>query len=110
MYRDDMPTNVWESYRHWCPKSEAYTGCDSLLSALDCGWNLRTNLKIYRHPQGSRSSLTFAVLLEKDNRLVEMRIVDSPSIRRVLRRTGMLPVRRSAPVITESDDIELVYK
>ena len=110
MNREDMPTDVWDNYRHWCPRSEAYTGCDSLLSALDCGWNLRSNLTIYRHHKGSRSSLTFHVLLEKESRLVEMRIIDSPTARRVLRRVGMLPVRRTVPVLSADEDIELVHK
>jgi hypothetical protein len=109
MNRNQIPTYVWEIYRHWCPKSEAYTGCDSLLSALDCGWQLRRNLTIYRHWKRGCSSLTFHVLLEKDNRLVEMCIIDSPAIRHVLRQVGMLPIRRDVPIINEHEDAELVY-
>jgi hypothetical protein len=95
----ELPANVWEDYRHWSPKSESYSGCDSLISALDNGWELRRTLTIHRHAQCSCYSLTFRVLLQRDGQLAEMRIIDNPTIRHLLKKLGLLPLQRPGTVI-----------
>lgn len=66
-------------YRHWCPRSEAYTGGDSLLSALRSGWELIG--RVYRDSvlmSGSRFTAVYYFELRNGSRVVTMPIVGNP--------------------------------
>jgi len=87
-----MLENFQDMQRHWCAQSELYTGCDSLLHALQDGWQAHHIATIQHHPLGSRTVKTYTITLSKGSALTTMRIVDTPMLLRVLRTHHIVAV------------------
>lgn len=84
--------------RHWSAESEAYTGADSLLTALEYGWQIIG--AVYREDilyRGARMSAIYHVTLERQQERVVMSIVSNPFLVRYLKQRGLLveQVRRA---------------
>lgn len=81
-------THEWytRNYRHWCPHSEgAYTGADSLLSALRVGWKLVS--RVYREEilfHGARHTTLYHFILERDGEQRVMPVISNPFVVRLL--------------------------
>lgn len=71
--------------RHWCPYSERYTGCDSLLSAIDQGWHLEDTAFIQHHWSNKRMIPIYYFYLRKDGQISKMRIIENPYVAKILR-------------------------
>ena len=67
--------------RHWEPGSEAYTGGDSLKTALSRGWTLGPSV-VQRDTilQGSRTTTVFYFTLTRGEEQCEMRVVSNPYV------------------------------
>lgn len=83
---------VHEAYtdtpRHWCPRSERYTGADSLVTALRTGWTILGI--VYREDiflRGSRHTTVFHVELGRSDEVVIMSVVANPFLARLLQQT-----------------------
>ncbi|GAB4513476.1 MAG: hypothetical protein OHK0046_14190 [Anaerolineae bacterium] len=78
------PIDHLDEPRHWCPRSEKYTGVDSLLTALLEGWTI--NRRVYRHEirLHSRSINVFYFELKRNGRVVTMAVVNNPRIDAIL--------------------------
>ncbi len=66
--------------RHWCPYSEEYTGCDSLLTALDNGWLLERSALQEEHWFNGRRVIVYHFYIYLDTRIERMRVVYTPYI------------------------------
>ncbi|MBE2270519.1 MAG: hypothetical protein IAE80_19940 [Anaerolinea sp.] len=72
-------------HRHWDDQSEAYTGGDALMTALDEGW--RVQGIIFRQEfwlSGVRRVCLYHVELECDGRTRKMVIVQNPYVTKML--------------------------
>ncbi len=79
-----MLDNFREVKRHWCAKSEHFTGCDSLLHTLQNGWQAHQIATVHYHTLGSRTVKTYTITLSKQSTLSTMRIIDTPMLRHVM--------------------------
>lgn len=86
-YRDGWHEKYTETPRHWCPRSETYTGADSLLTALDEGWEIMTDA-VYREVimiNRSRHTTIFYFNLYRGSHTRTMAVVANPFVQRFLR-------------------------
>lgn len=70
---------------HWCPRSEKYSGVDSLLSALMEGWEL--NRRVFRHETRLRPPRPIVVYyfeLTRDSQTATMAVVSNPQIDKII--------------------------
>lgn len=71
--------------RHWDPQSEAFTGGDSLLTALRSGWALQNHVLEQKYAlSGGRATTIYYVLLLRENRRRIMPVVANPFVERLL--------------------------
>lgn len=80
--------------RHWCPKTESYTGADSLLTAQRNGWKL-VGLA-YREDiifGGGRHTTLYHFELARADETVYMPVISNPFVVRMLqtRQIDVLP-------------------
>lgn len=92
----EMITNAREGWhefymknpRHWCPRSEPYTGADSLLTALDQGWQVINNA-VYREVvmfNHRRRTTIFYFRLYKDGHTRTMAVIRNPFVVHMVRK------------------------
>lgn len=90
-------TKYTEIDRHFCAKSEQYTGADSLITAQRNGWQIINTVyeKKVEMRGGRYTSLYYFKLMRNGDKLI-MPIVSSPFIERMLQRTKivLLPLER----------------
>ncbi len=84
--------------RHFCPKSEAYTGADSLLTAQRRGWKMVGRL-VYREDillRGSRFRTVYYFRLRRGYATLTMPILSNPYVLYIIRqeRLEVLPYSR----------------
>lgn len=68
--------------RHWCPRSEPYTGADSLLTALDQGWKVINNA-VYREVvmfNQRRHTTIFYFRIHRNGHTRTMAVVSNPFV------------------------------
>jgi hypothetical protein len=82
---------------HWCPRSEAYTGGDSLLSALDAGWVMNTLVfaQTVWHG-GSRPTTIYYFELKHGSRMMTMPVIGNPFVDRLI-------IQKSLQIVTFAD-------
>jgi hypothetical protein len=103
--RDDL-TNDFHidkaRYRHWSPRSESFTGCDALLTALQQGWTINGSLIFCQQFwRGSgRCIRVFHFDLQRGQELQRMRVVWNPVVDQLV---ASLPMR--VVVMNERKDI-----
>lgn len=66
--------------RHWCPHSEPYTGCDSLLTAIDRGWKLYPLVTVHHH----KLTQVYAFAMHKRTQILTMKVIHTPMIHVIL--------------------------
>lgn len=94
--------NVYnDTPRHWCPYSERYTGCDSLLSAIDKGWHPADTAFVQHHWSHRRMITIYYFYLHKDQQTRKMRIIENPYVARILRNYS-IKVRPRQPAVRET--------
>ena len=84
-YLTNVQVYYTETPRHWCPRSEKYTGADSLITALRNGWSLCR--LVYRQDVfhgGSRRTSVYYFELKTDDDIVTMPVVSTPFIVRFI--------------------------
>lgn len=88
-----------ESYqdfnRHWCPHSERYTGCDSLLTAIDRGWKVYPLVTVHHH----KLTQIYAFALYKGASIITMKVIETPMIHVMIRQKH---IRVIDPQVTET--------
>lgn len=82
--------------RHWCPRSEKYTGVDSLLELLRQGWVLNKRVLYHEVWHSTRPSIVYYFELKRNHEIVTMAVINSPLIRSILKQYDL-------QVITEND-------
>lgn len=92
--------------RHWCPLSEPYTGCDSLISALQAGWKLGKVGMLEIHQRQYRHVLVYHFMLYHADELIIMRVVESPAVQRVIMHYEVKITRRTDDVLLAALDEE----
>lgn len=96
--------------RHWSAHSEAYTGADSLVTAMRHGWEICG--QVYRHDVllgPGRVTSVFYFELIRDGQTVTMPVVRNPFVMRLLRRYNLHISQPAAPreiSITEAQEAE----
>lgn len=89
-------THTIETYQHWCPKSESYTGADSLMSALDSGWLVDDTVYKQVHELGAgRIVNIFHVRLRRGDEARTMRVSGNPFILRFFAIHGIQVLTRT---------------
>ncbi len=85
--------------RHYCPKSEAYTGVDSLLSAFYRGW-LPSQI-VYRHQvwRGSRPVNIYYFELRHNDELMTMPIIENPHVVTLIEKYELSIITRSEEIV-----------
>jgi hypothetical protein len=81
--------------RHWSSVSENYAGGDSLLTALEQGWEVSDTVYFEEiWYAGSRQVMLYHVELNRDGETVVMPVLSNPYIRRLLPRVckRILPI------------------
>jgi hypothetical protein len=76
-----------ETYRHWCPVSEPFTGCDALVSMLEQRWQL---VQPTCHQKtwllNGRRVTIFYFWLQLDGKTVCLRVIENPAVHHVIQR------------------------
>lgn len=76
-----------EITRHWHADSEPYTGADSLITALDHGWDVDGEVSVNDHHfAGNRSIRVYRVPLKRGDETATMHVIHNPYLTRMLRR------------------------
>ena len=91
-YNPDGTHNYYtETNRHFAPRSEIYTGADSLITAQRNGWRL-VNIAYEEAVQmrGGRYTSLYYFKLIRNNEKMVMPIVGTPFIERMLMRLKIL--------------------
>lgn len=92
--------------RHWCPQSEQFTGCDSLLTMMNRGWRLLKVAAVDHHERGKRRSVRVFTFMLAHNSLVRtMRIVENPTVGRIIERYDIRVFDRRALLTTPVDEL-----
>jgi hypothetical protein len=74
-------TPFTDTYRHWSPQGEKYTGLDSLISAVFDGWMLSD--RVFRHETwrgGARPVTVYYFELKRDQKIVTMPVINNPCV------------------------------
>jgi hypothetical protein len=71
--------------RHWSPRSERFAGGDSLMTALLRGWSIGDTVVCERfYHGGSRPVAVYHFRLKKDDREINMPVIENPYVTRLL--------------------------
>jgi hypothetical protein len=70
--------------RHWSPISEAYTGTDSLLTALDTGWQIEHLVMERADGNRPQPGTLYAFTLQRGRTIVVMRVIANPCVTRLV--------------------------
>ncbi|MGB1285502.1 MAG: hypothetical protein ACPG7F_03125 [Aggregatilineales bacterium] len=109
LYHDIAHERYLRTRRHWCPHSEPYSGTDSLLTALNEGWQLfdmvfREDILLGR----SRHTTVYHFGLRREMLFVRMSIVSNPYLERIIQHEALrVMLRRDTPKIAEARQIAL---
>jgi len=100
----------WETHdyytrkpRHYCPRSEAFTGADSLISKLRQGWT--PSGRIYEHKvlfKGSRFTTVYYFELRRDGDMLTMPVVSNPYVQRLVHEMRLQIVRHDQTTAAEA--------
>jgi len=89
--RNDNHEQYTSTNRHFCPKSERYTGADSLIAAQRLGWVL-VNDNVYREDillRGSRFRTIYYFHLKRGEERLMMPIISTPAILQKIQAEGL---------------------
>jgi len=98
----DRPTETqtradfWDEdvHRHWYPDSEPYAPADVLLQYLKNGWNLEKLVAVETvYYAGYRRSDIYYFTLERDSQTVEMPILATPAVFKVIEQNRLTTLR-----------------
>lgn len=74
-------------YRHWSPRSQIFVGGDTLLTALDSGWEIAgTVLRQEYSCTSNRSTYVYHLELHRDRAIISVRVTENPWVTRMLRQ------------------------
>ena len=82
-------------YRYWSPASQSHAAGDQLLRYLKAGWTPDSTVRIETRWFGeARHTLIYHLILRRGGQQLEMPVLASPLIRRMMRdrRLGLIPV------------------
>ncbi len=74
-------------YRHWSPGSQIFVGGDTLLTALDSGWEIAGT--VLRHEYlciSDRCTYVYHLELHRDRTIISMSVIENPWVVRILRQ------------------------
>lgn len=78
-----------DSKRHWCPHCEPFMGGETLLIALEERWYPKG--VIFRQTfwlMHGRQMNVYHVTLQRDNRLIQLKVIENPFVIRLLKQSG----------------------
>jgi len=75
--------------RHWCPRSEIFSGGDSLISALVQGWQLEPTALRDAHVYGGRVVIVYHFYLTRGSQTQRMRVVSNPYVEKLVVEHGL---------------------
>jgi hypothetical protein len=92
--------------RHWSPMCEAYTGADSLITALRNGWRVRPT--VYRQDVlhgGSRRTSIYTFTLQSGTEVRNMAVICTPFIVRFLAEQRFMVLQvEDGEVVDEAEE------
>lgn len=75
--------------KHWCPRSEKFSGVDALLTAMDRGWQVSEVVYLEEHwHAGSRRVAIYHFSLKRDSDNMTMPVIHNPALDRVLHKSN----------------------
>jgi hypothetical protein len=91
--------------RHFCPKTERYTGADSLITAQRLGWTLMHQV-VYREDillRGSRFRTIYYFRLQRGKEQMMMPIISNPFVLQLIHRQNLriMPHSRAGAIELE---------
>ncbi len=91
--RDNLHKWYTERRRHYCPHSETYTGCDSLITALREGWELSSRMVIQEtFWRSGRGVTVFHFQLRRQTEWMQMSIINTPYVHYLIEEYNLEPV------------------
>lgn len=100
--------------RHWCPLSEMYTGCDSLLNMLEEGWLPGPVVLIEERWFKERHQEIYHFQLYRQDHITHMRILGTPYLYTVMQyyelQTAPFHVAEPVMPLQESADDPLAVR
>lgn len=83
--RDNLHKWYTERRRHYCPRSEIYTGCDSLITALREGWEIDNRIVLQEtFWRSGRGVTVFHFQLRRQREWMTMSIINTPYIHYII--------------------------
>jgi hypothetical protein len=92
-------TSYWRMVRHWHVGSEAYAGGDCLLTALNEGWTVSTQVTADEHwHAGTRCVKVYSFELTFGDATVTMPVITNPFVERLIAQSALriFPQRKFA--------------
>lgn len=102
--RHDYLMDEGSSYRHWSPNSEKFATTESLLNALESGWQIDGVVFRQEHwHRGGRRVPVYHFKLIQNSEVSHMVVVQNPVVDRLLTQFGVqvVLVNQRKPVGTE---------
>jgi len=90
--------SIDEEGRHYCPRSEKYTGVDSLVARIHSGYTLRGQVfrrTIWRG--GSRPVHVYYFELQRGNETIKMPVVSNPRVSQIIEQYHLEIVGETSP-------------
>lgn len=108
MFVQHNPKNFHVMYpntmRHWSPRSEAFAGGDSLLTAISRGWEIHSEVTRERFwHAGVRCVSIYHFRLRKGEREIVMPVLENPYITRMLFNTDFDVIEQDESSSTTAD-------
>jgi len=74
--------------RHWHPQSETYSGCDSLLTAINSGWQMAEEVFRQKLFYSGRTVTIYHFTLTHHNTTSVIRVIGNPFVERFVQHRG----------------------
>lgn len=73
-------------YRHWSPKSQKFVGGDTLLTALESGWEITGSVLLQEYACiSNRCTYVYHLELQREWETISIKVIENPCVMRMLR-------------------------
>ncbi len=74
-------------YRHWSPGSQKFVGGDTLLTALESGWEIAGSVLRQEYScVSNRCTYVYHLELQREREIISMKVIENPWVMRMLRQ------------------------
>jgi hypothetical protein len=91
-----MQKKYFDLHRHWCPHSEKYTGCDSLITAMEDGYRVYHTVTYQIVWRNGRAIRLYTFMLARHGVIAPMHVVHNPYLTRLIDQMGWTVVTPAA--------------